>query len=1221
MRKLFFTLLSAVMSLTAFASGEFKLCGIEITKEVMDFGIVDSLNNLANTTVSGTIEYDSIDHVLTLTDVKLESWADTIIALTDSANVTGKVVTIKFVGNDTLETTAPGNRYPKIIATRISYSKSNLRIEGADRKSSLVLDGTNDYALFFPTTVTIQDLQIYVKKGKVGVNGTAGSLTIDNSTLQIDNTTSYALDGLSNLTLTKCALVAPEGAQLISSGVWRPSGNTDPIIIKRYPIVGDTIEVAGVKYEVHNMNPGSEQVYVVKQQDYAGSSLVIPASIEYVGITFQVYMINQDAFRNNENITSVDIACNTILSSAFDKCANLETITLHEGLREIHYGAFNNLPKAKTINIPATVNYIAGEGRSQWYFVSPFGRNSFETITVAEGNKWFKIGEDGALYTMDGKKLIAYPANYSKRIGVIPEGVEEIVYEAFYNTPMADTVVLPTTLEKCPRILASEGAKCVIINSPCNSDFNDTFYYLNNLEEVILGPKCKYLGRKMFYNSGNIRKITVLSDTIPEWGYEAGNSYSPFNGSPLTQAKVYVHCGMGDTFRNNTNKWASFSHIVDTLLYDVKIEVEANKGTAWISQITDCNTIEVSIDRIHSGYTFVKWNNGETTTTATYTITSDTVIRAIVKKNLLIGETFQSDSEEGVPVTYKILSKNKERGEFTVQVGIGNWNSPAILKAYDGVLTIPDSAVYYDEKYAVVEVSQCAFYRCNVADVILPEGLTEIGQDAFAYSHITTMVVPNSVTKMLSEAFYACDSLVSVTLSNNLDLLDMRILSHCDNLTEVTIPESVRYIMGEAFSYCPNLATINWNPDNILQVGCNPFYGTAWYNNIAEENGGKYVGDILLWVRNNATITSFAIREGTRIIASCSVQNMSNIRDYTIPSTVESIGLYTFNNAPALQRCTINAITPPDIFDGDMKASDPYATAKDLFTNDQYTSLLIYVPKASVTTYQAHEKWNMMNIRPIGGWTVEFKDHNGNNIIDPQQVEQGERPAIIPTEVDTWYSYDYMYVFANAWDTAVVNVGDTIYTARYTQEELPEYKVYFYPTQEEAEAATTAGLGFAKVKHGHAVATEEVEMMIAAVPAKECEQVDEWLGGDITNVTSLLRVYPHWTDGLYDITFFDPIANEVIVVREDIECEQIVVAPDAPVHAGYIFTGWSDDTWQTTKRYTTDLIVNAVYVADPTALEQVNDKCQMSNVKYIKDGQLFIRQGDKIYNAQGARVK
>ena len=40
-----------------------------------------------------------------------------------------------------------------------------------------------------------------------------------------------------------------------------------------------------------------------------------------------------------------------------------------------------------------------------------------------------------------------------------------------------------------------------------------------------------------------------------------------------------------------------------------------------------------------------------------------------------------------------------------------------------------------------------------------------------------------------------------------------------------------------------------------------------------------------------------------------------------------------------------------------------------------------------------------------------------------------------------------------------------------------------------------------------------------------------------------------------------------------------------------------------------------------TSVDQLNVQSSMSNVKYIKDGQLFIRQGDKIFNAHGARVK
>ena len=37
--------------------------------------------------------------------------------------------------------------------------------------------------------------------------------------------------------------------------------------------------------------------------------------------------------------------------------------------------------------------------------------------------------------------------------------------------------------------------------------------------------------------------------------------------------------------------------------------------------------------------------------------------------------------------------------------------------------------------------------------------------------------------------------------------------------------------------------------------------------------------------------------------------------------------------------------------------------------------------------------------------------------------------------------------------------------------------------------------------------------------------------------------------------------------------------------------------------------------------EMSNDKCQMSNAKFLRDGQLLILRDGKTYNAQGARVE
>ena len=102
---------------------------------------------------------------------------------------------------------------------------------------------------------------------------------------------------------------------------YRYCGFSVRLVIK-IPAVGDTIVVDGVQYKVTSVTSGAKKVSVPKQ-DYTGTSLVIPAKVNYFGEDYAVTMVEQKAFQGNTSITSLDVAAEMINSFAFKECSNL----------------------------------------------------------------------------------------------------------------------------------------------------------------------------------------------------------------------------------------------------------------------------------------------------------------------------------------------------------------------------------------------------------------------------------------------------------------------------------------------------------------------------------------------------------------------------------------------------------------------------------------------------------------------------------------------------------------------------------------------------------------------------------------------------------------------------------------------------------------------------------------------------------------------------------
>ena len=274
-----------------------------------------------------------------------------------------------------------------------------------------------------------------------------------------------------------------------------------------------------------------------------------------------------------------------------------------------------------------------------------------------------------------------------------------------------------------------------------------------------------------------------------------------------------------------------------------------------------------------------------------------------------------------------------------------------------------------------------------------------------------------------------------------------------NSLKSLTLPSTIKYIDFGTFFSCGQLETINgWDPAKIERMGAstitsasNKIWSDPGY--VREEDGFKYMGDILILMPNSETIT---IEEGARIIVR-SATGIPACKHIDIPSTAEAISSGVLYNCTLLETCTIHAVTPPLIYNAYDVSREENATwlrsyyastSPDFGPNPTPADVKYYVPKEALAAYKASDKWNMLDLRPIGGWTVTFLDGNGNPV-DVQQVEQGETPVAPTTGIEKDPTTEQVFAWTGEWDKALAAVTeDVTYTATFNASPRP-YTVKF----------------------------------------------------------------------------------------------------------------------------------------------------------------------------------
>lgn len=548
---------------------------------------------------------------------------------------------------------------------------------------------------------------------------------------------------------------------------------------------------------------------------------------------------------------------------------------------ELGKDSFVNIPTVESIDIPASVEYIAGE--------NPFlNCVSLEEINVSPDNKNY-CSEDGVLYSKDKTELMCWPSGKQGDEFTIPDGVKTLGIGAFCNTPLS-SIVLNSGIEAIERHCFSESVKIESIDmSMTKVTYIDimAFSYCEALSNVVFPESLEEIGGGAFAACKNLTEVD-LPENLVTIGQNA------FAGTGLKSVRIpdsvasISYCAFG--YDENLKPVDGFVLIGESGSAAEVYASDYDEEYGYQNDFEFMTEDQYDMEQLYSDlemkeygeYMYAEVDGGAALITCT---SVDEVIEVPAEiEGLKVIAIYPNCFYQSYANQIKLPDTLREIKERAICM------CPNL-----GSLVVPDS---------VTDIGEQAFGGCTaLTEITLPGGLTSLGDeilfgctalktinmsesgsgnyavdDGVLYTKDKTALIayppakdgkkykaPSSLREISKSAFCGASNLKKVNISKVEKIGDYA-FEDCTGLKKVILSEDLNTVGESAFYNCPELKSLNLfdKLENIGAAAFGYYYRSA--NETETENSYAVVDGFKVYTKEGTVGYNYASDQGMQII-------------------------------------------------------------------------------------------------------------------------------------------------------------------------------------------------------------------------------------------------------------------------------------------------------------------------------------------------------------------